>query len=318
MPYINAANGEVITTIPTPVINRVSRRKLRRFLFEGQEGLDVRFEKVLSRVVVGGRDGLVEVHFTDGTSAKGSVVIGADGSRSKVREFLVGLENAKLRDLGLTMVNYAAGPYESEEVARRLREMYHPVVKLAHHDEMGTALLAALDIKDPNFPSTWKFQTYHSWWGAPFAKDLATPEERLQHVRDRSQHYCEPFKSMFTELPNDTILPIFAGQQWAPDEVGKWDSFGGRVTLAGDAAHSMLPHRGQGLNNAVKDAADLVAGIKKVVAGERTLADVVDEYEEEMKERGGKEVRLSYEQALKSKPDLIKESPMGVYGSSRS
>jgi ribosomal protein L21E len=36
VPYINGATGEVIGSVPSPVINRVSRRKIRRFLTEGQ------------------------------------------------------------------------------------------------------------------------------------------------------------------------------------------------------------------------------------------------------------------------------------------
>lgn len=41
VPYINASTGEVTNTIPTPVITRVSRRKLRKLLTEG-EGLNIK------------------------------------------------------------------------------------------------------------------------------------------------------------------------------------------------------------------------------------------------------------------------------------
>lgn len=40
IPYFNAATGEILHGVPTDVINRVSRRKLRRFLSEGQD-LDI-------------------------------------------------------------------------------------------------------------------------------------------------------------------------------------------------------------------------------------------------------------------------------------
>lgn len=49
---------------------------------------------------------------------------------------------------------------------------------------------------------------------------------------------CEPFRTASVALPEDEILPIDQSQQWAPIE---WDNRHGTVTLAGDAAHSMLP-----------------------------------------------------------------------------
>ena len=37
IPYINGKTGEVLARIPTDVIARVSRKKLRRFLTEGED-----------------------------------------------------------------------------------------------------------------------------------------------------------------------------------------------------------------------------------------------------------------------------------------
>ncbi|KAL1861556.1 hypothetical protein Daus18300_008819 [Diaporthe australafricana] len=95
-----------------------------------------------------------------------------------------------------------------------------------------------------------------------------------------------------------------------------WDNRGGRVTLAGDAAHSMVPQRGQGLNNAMKDAANLVDAIKAaLITREQTLKDAIDAYETEMKARGTREVELSLEQARKaSNSQAIKESPIFKFG----
>lgn len=73
--------------------------------------------------------------------------------------------------------------------------------------------------------------------------------------------------------------------------------------------------RGQGLNNAIKDASDLVDAIKAVVAGEKSLGDAITAYEAEMKPRGAKEVALSLEQALKARDmSTIKDSPIFKVG----
>lgn len=79
--------------------------------------------------------------FEDGSEEIGDLIVGADGSRSKVRQFLVGEDKAKPEDLPFTMVNFSAGQYTSDQV--ELLRTVHPIVKLAHHPEnRGTALLA--------------------------------------------------------------------------------------------------------------------------------------------------------------------------------
>ncbi len=109
---------------------------------------------------------------------------------------------------------------------------------------------------------------------------------------------------------------------WDPQEEGhRWDSHGGRIMLAGDAAHPMTFQRGQGLNHAVADVGNLVKAIASATTttatdggaggsgsdgdgsgvGEEGGDDegwiekrkkAIEEYEDEMIKRGGEEVRL--------------------------
>jgi 2-polyprenyl-6-methoxyphenol hydroxylase-like FAD-dependent oxidoreductase len=44
----------------------------------------------------------------------------------------------------------------------------------------------------------------------------------------------------------------------------------------------VLPHRGQGLNNAICDAANIVDVLVAVQKGEQSLSDAIKEYEDEM------------------------------------
>jgi 2-polyprenyl-6-methoxyphenol hydroxylase-like FAD-dependent oxidoreductase len=95
-----------------------------------------------------------------------------------------------------------------------------------------------LDAANAEEPETWSFQIHHAWWGAPYAADLKDPKARLQFFKDRSSKICEPFSTIAAALPDDTILPADPGQQWSPIQ---WDNHNGSITIAGDAAHSMLP-----------------------------------------------------------------------------
>ncbi|EFQ97204.1 hypothetical protein MGYG_00246 [Nannizzia gypsea CBS 118893] len=72
-----------------------------------------------------------------------------------------------------------------------------------------------------------------------------------------------------------------------------WNNHGGRVTLAGDAAHAMTYQRGQGLNHSVTDAAKLVNAVTDAVSGLSSQATSISAYEDEMIARTGGEVRLS-------------------------
>lgn len=90
-----------------------------------------------------------------------------------------------------------------------------------------------------------------------------------------------------------------------------WNTRGGRVTLAGDAAHSMPPHRGQGLNDALQDACNLVQAIEKVVSGAARQDEEIQRVSDEIVERGAKETRLSIESAMKSfDVAKLEESPL--------
>lgn len=257
---------------------------------------------------------LVKLAFEDGTTALGNMVIGADGSNSKVREFLVGREAAREEDIDLTTINFPWGGYTDQQ-ARFLRS-HHPIVQLSFAENMGTAVLACLDIPDPNDTKDWKFQSYTSWWGPPYAEDLQDLVARTKFFKERMSKWCEPFRTAGTAIADDALIPIFPGKQWAPTM--EWDTHSGKVTLAGDAAHSMLPHRGQGLNNAVKDASDLVDAIQAAVTATKSLHEAVTAYEEEMKPRGVKEVDMSLEQAKASrKVETWKESSVYRFGHGR-
>jgi 2-polyprenyl-6-methoxyphenol hydroxylase-like FAD-dependent oxidoreductase len=137
-----------------------------------------------------------------------------------------------------------------------------------------------------------------SWVDGTVAEsvDLEGAEGRMAFFKMRAEEYAEPWRSVGRAVAEDTWLPLDRGTYW--EKAARWDNRAGRMTLCGDAAHPMTPHRGQGLNNALQDSSNLVAAIQKVVNGEQGLREAIDEYDKEMLERGMLEMNISLKQTL--------------------
>jgi 2-polyprenyl-6-methoxyphenol hydroxylase-like FAD-dependent oxidoreductase len=67
-----------------------------------------------------------------------------------------------------------------------------------------------------------------------------------------------------------------------------------RITLLGDAIHSMTPFRGIGANIALRDAANLCHALSAANAGETELLPAIQAYESEMIRYGFRAVRDSF------------------------
>jgi salicylate hydroxylase len=187
--------------------------------------------------------GKVTLQFADGTNAQGDVLVGADGLHSKIRE----------KTLGET-----PGRFTNALAWRGLV----PMERLKpHHREALTA-------------TTWVGPTAHvtvypARWQAT---DLMTFSGQVERSDWRLESWSE--KGTVAECVND-----FKG--WHPDVVEiienteslhKWGLFvrdplpqwsKGRVTLLGDACHSMVPYLGQGVNMAIEDAGVLARCLEK-------------------------------------------------------
>jgi hypothetical protein len=57
-------------------------------------------------------------------------------------------------------------------------------------------------------------------------------------MKDITETFSEPFKSIVQGLPEDTPAFVRSLYYWRPVQ---WPNFDGKITIAGDAAHPMLP-----------------------------------------------------------------------------
>lgn len=114
----------------------------------------------------------------------------------------------------------------------------------------------------------------------------------LANLKAKAETFSEPFRSANLWIPEGTVVHENNLSYWIPVP---WDTRRGRVLLAGDAAHPMTFHRGQGLNQGIADAGSLVMKYKDALAGKMTCEEAVAAYQVEMVDRAGDEVRSSKE-----------------------
>ncbi|KAE8441210.1 hypothetical protein EG329_005610 [Mollisiaceae sp. DMI_Dod_QoI] len=295
MKIYNGLDGTILKALPIPRTIRVSRRKMRAFC---SQDIDYGYDLASIRYEESG----VTAIFTNGEHIAGSIIIGTDGPKSKVREVLLGPE-ADVTPLEIVHSNVAV-TYGDAEKAKFVRSA-HPVFSFAVRPGV-LSFLSIQDVPDPEDPANWKFQVVTSWLGKQ--DESLDAAGRLAQVKEKASNMCEPFRSAVMWMPDDTKITYDRMAYWVPVP---WDNHNGRVTLAGDAAHPMTPHRGQGLNHAICDASHFVDAMQKVVAGTSNLKDAITTYSEEVVRRGADEVLISRQNAIMMLNwDQLMESPM--------
>lgn len=256
------ASGELIATYPMgrqynerfgAEFFGIHRMNLQRILADswGSDGLYLN-----SRVhdLEEAADG-VRLHFADRDPVSADLVIGADGVRSVVRPWVTG-----------------GGPPPRYSGASGFR---------------GLAQVSALnELPDP--------MTIQFWLGpGGYVIHYPISSETINFLAVRPGPTPWPHATWMTDEPPGTALESFDG--WHPtvremvasvEQSPRWALFSmpslqrwtrGTTTLLGDAAHAMLPHQGQGANQAIEDAAVLAALLADADRSE--LGEVLHRYQ---------------------------------------
>ncbi|KAG6005375.1 hypothetical protein E4U21_000226 [Claviceps maximensis] len=319
--FLNLETLESKFRIPPNKRRRVNREKLRKALLHGVKD-HVQWGKRLSNVQVldghgdgtgtgmdgvggggGGRreEGLVHVTFSDGSSADGSMLVGAEGTNSPTRKFLMP-DSYATHQLPVRFLGAAVNM--TPEQVRPLRDI-DPLLFQGCHPATGNFLWISM-METPEVNGTkgtdqeryvvqinisWILKSDHEENNSKKTtqdreETSTTDSELIAEMKRRAQDFHPLLRHAVDSIPETTPVLEIPLQDWPCLE---WDNRKGRVTLVGDAAHAMTMYRGEAANHGILDAYNLIQQLTKMHAGERPLSTAMDDYEQEMRDRTGGE-----------------------------
>ncbi|KZM27237.1 uncharacterized protein EKO05_0002290 [Ascochyta rabiei] len=306
--WLKGDSGERLATITFGPFYRLRRSKLRDLL---SQNLDIQYGKHLQSIAYSSSGQSVTACFADGTSAEGSLLVGADGARSTTRSLLLGPELGAIHPIPYC-ATFIQHKFTAEQ-AVYLRS-FHPLFLASAHPNNTFAFFGMHDAPDPTDPSSWTFFFYISWPSSLEEQEATkhwTDAQRVKQQRELANAFCDPWKSALQWTPDEASAWYLGLTDWDPALEGhRWDNHNGLVTLLGDACHPMTYQRAQGLNHSVTDAGKLRDALVKIQEG-AAQKDVIDAFEEEMLTRGGTEVREGTANTVMLHDwERIKESPL--------
>lgn len=206
--------------------------------------------------------------FSDGSSDSFDLVVGADGINSSTRNYLFTSKNTDPNPSGSTVLHSGSVLW-----GITLNKKYDEIIEIWDKNRM----CAFYPIQD---------KTVVSFFIKTPATFTSPEEERNSHIKKYFSSLSHPFiQEVLNVIPKDIFFDHV--KYTRPD---KWNI--GRITLIGDACHSLSPLSGLGANLAMADAEGLAHIIYKYES-KNSFPDILEEYNLKRKIEADKAYYLS-------------------------
>ncbi|CZR65779.1 uncharacterized protein PAC_15679 [Phialocephala subalpina] len=230
----------------------------------------------------------VQAIFADGSkSIEGEMLIGGEGIYSKVAR-QVSKGKLKVYDTGARGIH-------GQAPAPAFKELGEGVWRITDETNPKGRLFAITNVRpgeldDPSIQFGWTMGAQPGVIRAPNDDYSMIGQPAAQLAKEFTEDWHESLKPLFEQMNVDEAA-FWKITCSTPTGVPEWENEK-RVTVIGDAAHSMTPAGGIGANTAVRDSAllgRLIAG-----AGGFAADGVTKTYEQEMRVYASEAVKTSY------------------------
>ena len=261
--YIDGLNGEVMTQFSlAPLIEEVgqrpypvSRAELQNMLMDEFGRKDIQLGKRMVSIEDKGQH--VEIGFQDGSTVSAALLIGADGTHSMTRQYVLGKQVERryagyVNWNGLVEISEDLAPAQqwTTFVGEGKRASLMPVAEHRFYFFFDVPLPAGLENQRSEYKILLK-QYFSGWCSQVQCLIDSIDEQKTNRVEI---HDIEPFNQFYK----------------------------GRVVILGDAAHSTTPDIGQGGCQAMEDAVYLARALQINTLG---LEDALKRYQNKRNER---------------------------------
>ena len=261
--YIDGLNGEVMTQFSlAPLIEEVgqrpypvSRAELQNMLMDAFGRQVIQLGKRMVSIEDKGQH--VEIGFQDGSTVSAALLIGADGTHSMTRQYVLGKQVERryagyVNWNGLVEISEDLAPAQqwTTFVGEGKRASLMPVAEHRFYFFFDVPLPAGLENQRLEYKTLLK--QYFSGWCSQVQRLIDSIDE--QKTNRVEIHDIEPFTQFYK----------------------------GRVVILGDAAHSTTPDIGQGGCQAMEDAVYLARALQINTLG---LEDALKRYQNKRNER---------------------------------